>query len=761
MADKASIIKEAQKYLSRGQLDKAIAEWEKLTKEYPDASTFNTLGDLHLKNGNKAKAIESYHQAANFFQQEGFALKALALYKKILNINPADNGALLALAELNEAKGLVNDAVSLYLAAADSLARGGEKEKYFGICQKIVSLSPSNIPLRTKLADLHLKEGRTSEALKEYFSIAQLSAEDGDTEQAISFYRKILGLEQSNRQALLELSSVYEKIGDSERAIAVIKESMHVLPGDTEVLLKASEVYGSAGKFDEARDYLEQVTASEPANLRARKMLGDLYVKEGNRHRAWDEYLPVLDDILLEENHEKAIRMLESFRDIDPVETGKRLVTLFMQRGEHQSVVQQLQALGDIFLRDGKQREALNYYREAFKILPGDEVLKDKVIELEKDLGKEHIAIEEEKSLEEALIEADIYIRYGLTDKALESLETFRQTEPENVDLRLKLKQIYTELGNTSEAVAECLALHRLYEESGDTINSTQMIRDAFVIDREDPRLAEFASLDSADQGEAGAVPQEATIDDYDEEIAEADFYARQGLTDEARKILERLHTLFPENMEVNQKLSALQQVAEETAAAEAEMPAQRQESQSPGAEPHVGAGSTPVEPSSEGNVMAIFDEFKKGLEKEIEAEDYETHYNLAIAYKEMGLLDDAIREFQVALNDPKRFVHSSNMLGICYAEKGLYQLAIDVFKNSLARIKERDEAYWTMMYDLAEVYEKEKNIEEALDAYQQVYGWDPQFRETSEKVNTLKAAVRKSSDQQKLKERKDRVSYL
>ena len=158
---------------------------------------------------------------------------------------------------------------------------------------------------------------------------------------------------------------------------------------------------------------------------------------------------------------------------------------------------------------------------------------------------------------------------------------------------------------------------------------------------------------------------------------------------------------------------------------------------------------------------MAIFDEFKKGLEKEIEAEDYETHYNLAIAYKEMGLLDDAIREFKVALNDPKRFVHSSNMLGICYAEKGLYQLAIDVFKNSLARIKERDEAYWTMMYDLAEVHEKEKNIEEALDAYLQVYGWDPQFRETSEKVNTLKAAVRESSDQQKLKERKDRVSYL
>src|SRR4030042_6124951 len=126
-----------------------------------------------------------------------------------------------------------------------------------------------------------------------------------------------------------------------------------------------------------------------------------------------------------------------------------------------------------------------------------------------------------------------------------------------------------------------------------------------------------------------------------------------------------------------------------------------------------------------------------------------------------MGLLDDAIREFQASRNDPKRFVHSSNMLGTCYIEKGLYSLAIDVLKNSLAMMEERDESYWTMQYDLAEAYEKNKNIEEALDTYMQVYGWNAKFREASEKINTLKAAVRESSDQQKLKERKDRVSYL
>jgi tetratricopeptide (TPR) repeat protein len=761
MADKASIVKEAQKYLARGQIDKAIAEWEKLTKEYPDGNTFNTIGDLYLKKGNKTNAIDSYHHAADFFKQEGFALKALALYKKILNINAEDEGALLALGELNEAKGFITDAIKFYLAAADSLSKKGGKEKLLTIYEKILALSPSNIPLRIKVAEIYVQNGLMSEANRQYFHIARLNVEKGDTDKAIGFYRKILDLERLNRQALLELNAVYEKTGNPDKAVEQIQEAMNLLPQDTEILLRAAELYGTLGKFNDARDYLTQVTALEPANLRARKILGDLYIKEGNRDRAWVEYLPILDDILLEENHDDAVKLLESFKDIDPVETGKRLVTLFMQHGDNQQLVRQLGSLGDIFMQNGKQREALNYYREAFKITPDDEVLKNKVVELEKELGKEHIVIEAEKTLEEALIEADIYIRYRLFDKAQDILETFRQKEPENIDLHLKLKSLYADIGNTEQAVAACLALHELYEKAGDSKNSGQMIQDAYAINPDDPRLAGIALSLQHEKTETDTALQEPSIDDYNEEIAEADFYVRQGLIEEAREILERVRSLFPENSEINQKLASLGHAGEEEETAEAGVAAQKKQSDVPVTESDIPDAEKMPEPALEGNVMDIFNEFKKGLEKELEAEDYETHYNLGIAYKEMGLLDDAIREFQASRNDPKRFVHSSNMLGTCYVEKGLYSLAIDVLKNSLARMEARDESYWTMQYDLAEAYEKNKNIEEALDTYMQVYGWNAKFREASEKINSLRAAVLESSDQQKLKERKDRVSYL
>lgn len=759
MSDKAAIIKEAQRYLTRGQIDKAIAEWEKLIKDYPDGNTYNTIGDLYLKKGDKAEAIDSFHKAADFFRQEGFSLKALALYKKILNINATDAIALLSLGELNEAKGFTTDAMKFYLAAADSLSKEGKKEKLLEIYEKILALSPSNIPLRSKIAEIYSKEGLVSEAAKQYLHIARLYSEKGDIEKSIGFYQKVLDAQPINKEVILELNGLYERSGNLQQAIEQMKEAIHLFPQDTEILLRCAEAHIIVERFDEAREYLGQITELEPANIKARRLLGDIYGKEGNKEKAWSEYLSVLDEMLLEENYDDAIKLLESFKDIDPIETGKRLVSLYIQLGDYLQVVHEMTSLGDIFIEKGKQREALNCFKEALKMNPDDDSLKSKVIELEKELGKEHITIEAEKTIEEAIIEVDIYLRYGLYENARDILEAFKEKEPENIDFRFRLKSLYVDTGDKEQAVTECLILNELYKKAGDIVNSELMIKEALEINPEDPRLIEMAAPTLHEEEVAPVKPSEGpSIEDYSEEIAEADFYSRQGLIDEAREILERLRNIFPENTEISQKLALLGQIVEGEEKVEHVEEIQK--------EPIVAEGEVLeveeiAEPAFDSDVMDIFNEFKKGLEKELEAEDYETHYNLGIAYKEMGLIDDAIREFQTSRNDPKRFVHSSNMLGICYIEKGLYPLAIDVLKNAIEKMEDRGESHWAMKYDLAGAYEKNGNLKEALDVYTQVYGWNSKYRAVSDKINQLRTSIIDSTEQKKPKERKDRVSYL
>ncbi|MFA6054436.1 MAG: tetratricopeptide repeat protein [Thermodesulfovibrionales bacterium] len=755
MSDKSAIIKEAQKYLARGQIEKAIGEWEKLVKEYPDGNAYNTVGDLYLKKGDRTDAVESFHKAASYFKQEGFALKALALYKKILNLIPNDAIALFSLGELNEGKGLTTDAIKFYLAAADTLSKEGKKEKILEIYDRILALSPSNIPLRNKVAEIYARDGLMSEAAKQYLHVAGLYSDKEEMEKAIIFYRKVLDIQPVNKQAIIGTAVLNERIGNLAKAIEQMKEAITLFPEDAEILLKCAELHIMAEKFDEALGYLRQVVVIEPANIRARRLIGDIYIKQGDRGQAWAEYLPLLDEMILEEKYEDAINLLESFKDIDPLETGKRLVSLYRQINEQDRVVGELVSLGDIFSSKGMKKEALNCYREAFTLSPDNEPLRTKVIEYEKDIAKKSITIEAEKPVDEAIMEADIYLRYGLFDNARDILEAFKTKEPDNVTLHLKLKSLYTETGNKEMAVTECIVLSDLYKEAGEIEKKEEIIKDAYAIDPDDPRLAGL--IPPSHEKPEVKQPEGPFIEDYSEEMSEAAFYARQGLLDEAREILERLQSLFPDNEDISQRLGTLGQmpVSEvredwppEAAPKEAAMPEETLEVEEL------------TEPALDSDVLDIFNEFKKGLEKELEEEDYETHYNLGIAYKEMGLIDDAIREFQASRNDPKRFIHSSNMLGICYIEKGLYQLAVDVLITAIDTMEDRGESYWAMKYDLADAYEKNGNMKEALDTYTNVYGWNSKFRAVSEKIDQLKTRMVDTTEK-KTKDRKDRVSYL
>src|SRR5205085_12477639 len=106
-----------------------------------------------------------------------------------------------------------------------------------------------------------------------------------------------------------------------------------------------------------------------------------------------------------------------------------------------------------------------------------------------------------------------------------------------------------------------------------------------------------------------------------------------------------------------------------------------------------------------EQSLEEIFKEFKKGVEQQLDSEDYDTHYNLGIAYKEMGLIDEAIGEFQLASKDPKRSVECASMLGLCFLEKGMPQLAIKWYRKGLEIPEITEEEHVGLLYDLGSAY--------------------------------------------------------
>jgi tetratricopeptide (TPR) repeat protein len=150
------------------------------------------------------------------------------------------------------------------------------------------------------------------------------------------------------------------------------------------------------------------------------------------------------------------------------------------------------------------------------------------------------------------------------------------------------------------------------------------------------------------------------------------------------------------------------------------------------------GATAGPATELGDSGLADIFKEFKKGVDKQLGKEDYDTRYNLGIAYKEMGLVDEAIAEFQLAAKDETRMLECASMLGICFLEKGMPKLAVKWFEKGLKVPGRSDEEYQGLRYDLAVAHEASGETDKALTLFTDLYGQDANFRDVAAKVREL-----------------------
>ena len=147
------------------------------------------------------------------------------------------------------------------------------------------------------------------------------------------------------------------------------------------------------------------------------------------------------------------------------------------------------------------------------------------------------------------------------------------------------------------------------------------------------------------------------------------------------------------------------------------------------------------VEAEPEGHSLdEIVQAFKKGIEEQVGPEDFETHYNLGIAYKEMGLLDEAIGEFQFASKDQRLLLDCCSMLGICFREKGMHALAVKWYRRALEADGGSDEeSLLGLRYDLADTLSRIGEQKEAMAIFTEVYGLNSRYRDVAARIKELK----------------------
>ncbi len=130
--------------------------------------------------------------------------------------------------------------------------------------------------------------------------------------------------------------------------------------------------------------------------------------------------------------------------------------------------------------------------------------------------------------------------------------------------------------------------------------------------------------------------------------------------------------------------------------------------------------------------------QFKRGIDENIDAEDYQAHYDLGVAFKEMGLLDEAISEFQKALRSPEVRLKTSEALGTAFFDKGQYAIAEAILKRAVEGLGATDDEQIGLIYWLARAQESQGKLDPAVAAYERVLAVDIGFMDASGRIAKL-----------------------
>jgi tetratricopeptide (TPR) repeat protein len=133
---------------------------------------------------------------------------------------------------------------------------------------------------------------------------------------------------------------------------------------------------------------------------------------------------------------------------------------------------------------------------------------------------------------------------------------------------------------------------------------------------------------------------------------------------------------------------------------------------------------------------------FKQGVAENVDAEDYQSHYDLAIAFKEMGLVDEAIAEFQKALGSATNRLPAFEALGQCFIEKSQFKLASSILARALTE-QASEEKLVGVLYLLGRAAEEQGNVADALGFYQRVFVLDVEFRDIPDRLSSLERKQR------------------
>ena len=483
MTNKSKLFQKAQKLLQKQKFDAAFDIYLQLHEDEPaNEAVLLNLVDLSLRFGREEDSLRYSHLLADLYIERKDFSKAIVTCRKILKATPEDIRTLVKLALLLEQSRKTPEAVDVFREAAAAYRRNGDAIEALDCLQHLVNLEPDNLEAHTELAEVARETGKLELGATALLRAADIARRNGNEGRWAELADRAHQMAPSNTEGCIAAAEVYLLRDRPVEAITLLEPVSQAKPDDATALKLLCDAYLAVGEYTKAepiclklyRDHPETIRLTEQLvrgllstgeTARALSLLEgikeQMYWQQGKKH----EFLVLAEQIYhADENNLQVLELLpplynELNRDGDLRLALARLLNLYLAGERYDKAAETLENILDVdpygaahadrLLNLEGHIDAIWYKNIAGRIsLPGGGrgFVPGRPSEPEEEPAPGTPA-----TIEDLIIEAEMYHRYHLSIKLEEVLKRIDRVYPGAYEDNVPLRELFeaADLGPT------------------------------------------------------------------------------------------------------------------------------------------------------------------------------------------------------------------------------------------------------------------------------------------------------------------------
>ncbi len=639
-------------------------------------------------------SVEALKEQARRFEQKEQWIKALDLYVQAIARLDQDSQPDISLfnraGDLSTRVGNIQAAVEQYEKAVDLYVEAQLPNNAIAVCKKVIRNMPSRHTTYLKMGQIRASQGFLTDARANFLAYAERMQGEGEIDEALRALIEFADLAPEDHEIRIALGSQFEQ---RERVGEAVEQ-----------LIQAHQILTRKGLDEQAQEVATKIEELSP---------GTEIPAPGV---AVPEKAAADDDLIFEST--TAIVPPEDTAEIE-------LADFSLDHADDDSTDEET-------TEEEPEEEfaVVDSGADSFEIEGGDDEEEPEPDEIVDDAAPlPMLQFDDDDEEEEEEEEAVLEVSEAVVDDTSEVDEAIEEAVEEAV------ADASADAGDEEAEADEAVAEHRRLFDDGDlagAVGSLQtLIDDEPDVGDHHQRMVEYAFRLNDQSALASAY------------LGLAQCLQRAGSETQARSVFEQVLKSDPENAEakaaLGQEAAEVEEVKEVAAADDyVDLAALLLGDDEEKSTRMVVAYEEPTG-DEEADFKRMLSQFKEKVAENIDADDVGAHYDLGTAYKEMGLLDEAIGEFQQALRASADHLPTYEMLGQTFIEKGEFEAAIRSLTRALDTPHDVEDEFLGIYYYLGLSHQEMGNTELALEFYDRVFSLDINFRDVTERIHTLR----------------------